>query len=506
MKICLVRPPILVPVANLVTTYTPPVGLAYVAGALREAQFELCFIDGLGESLDTRHDWVKDCYICGLTLEQIVERIPDDVEMIGVHAGFSFDWPMCQVLIKLIRERFPNITIIGGGEHVSAVPEESLLESELDIVVCGEGEETAVEIARAVEKGNTNFESITGIAFHSKGGKFIKTDPRPRLTNVNEIPSPAWEITPLREYLDRGFGYGVNRGRSMPIVASRGCPYQCTFCSSPNMWTTRWVIRDPELLLDEMEKSMATYGATNFDFYDLTFVLNKRWLIDFCSKIVDRGLNITWQLPAGTRSEAIDSEVGYWMHRSGCRNMTYTPESGSPSVLKRIKKKVNPESMISSIRGTVKEGINVKVNLIFGFPDDTIGEYFETYSFIIKMALAGAHDLSIWGFSPYPGTELFDRLSLQNRVKLDDEFYDSLRTYSDQTKITSYSENFSKNGIQVLRILGLSLFYSMSFLRRPIRPFLVVKNLVKGVQESRMDRGISDAIRRLMFFRANTKQ
>ena len=160
MKICLVRPPILVPAANLVITYTPPVGLAYVAGALREAQFELCFIDGLGESLDTRYKWVKDCYICGLTLEQIVERIPDDVEMIGVHAGFSFDWPMCKVLIKLIRERFPNITLIGGGEHVSAVPEESLLESALDIIVCGEGEETAVEVARAVKNGNTNFESI----------------------------------------------------------------------------------------------------------------------------------------------------------------------------------------------------------------------------------------------------------------------------------------------------------------------------------------------------------
>ena len=503
MKICLVRPPIIVPAANIVTIHSPPVGLAYVAGSLREAGLEVSLIDGLGESLDTRHDWVKDCYICGLTLEQVVDRIPDDADMIGVHAGFSFDWPMCKVLIKLIRKRFPDIPLIGGGEHVSAVPEESLLESALDIIVCGEGEETAVEIARAIESGNKNFEFITGIAFHSKEGKFFKNDPRPRLKDVDNIASPAWDLTPIHQYLDRGFGYGVNRGRSMPIVASRGCPYQCTFCSSPNMWTTRWVIRDPDLLLDEMEKSMATYGATNFDFYDLTFVLNKRWLIDFCRKIVDRGLKVTWQLPAGTRSEAIDREVGYWMYHAGCRNMTYTPESGSPSVLKRIKKKVNPESMIRSISGTVKEGVNIKVNLIFGFPEDKIGEYFETYNFIIKMALAGAHDLSIWGFSPYPGTEIFDKLSLQNRVKLNDEFYDSLRTYSDQSKITSYGENFSDNSIKALRVFGLCLFYSTSFLCRPIRPFLIIRNLIKGTQESRMDMGIADAFRRMKFFRAN---
>jgi hypothetical protein len=163
MKICLVRPPIVVPAANIVTIHSPPVGLAYVAGSLREAGLEVSLIDGLGESLDTRHEWVKDCYICGLTLEQVVDRIPDDADMVGVHAGFSFDWPMCKVLIKLIRKRFPNIPLIGGGEHVSAAPEESLLESALDIIVCGEGEETAVEIARAIESGNKNFEFITGI-------------------------------------------------------------------------------------------------------------------------------------------------------------------------------------------------------------------------------------------------------------------------------------------------------------------------------------------------------
>ena len=118
------------------------------------------------------------------------------------------------------------------------------------------------------------------------------------------------------------------------------------------------------------------------------------------------------------------------------------------------------------------------------------------------MALAGAHDLSIWGFSPYPGTELFDKLSVQNLVKIDDEFYDSLRTYADQSKMTSYSEKFSNNGLKCLRIFGLGLFYSTSFLCRPIRPFLIIRNLIRGTHESRMEFGIADAFRRLTFFKS----
>jgi anaerobic magnesium-protoporphyrin IX monomethyl ester cyclase len=505
MKVCLIRPPIVLPANNIMTTYTPPIGLAYVAGSLREAGFDLCFIDALGEAMDERHLWENDTFIHGWSPEQIVEKIPKDAGMIGVHAGFSFDWPMCRSLINLIRKHFPDAILVGGGEHTNAMPEESLKESSLDLVVCGEGEETIVEIATAIQNGSGISESIDGIVFQNKEGKFITTPPRKRLVDIDSIAPPAWDITPINDYLDRGFGFGVSRGRSMPIIASRGCPFQCTFCSSPFMWTTRWVIRDPDLLLDEMEGMMKEYGATNFDFYDLTFVIKKQWVIDFCRKLEERGLNITWQLPGGTRSESIDSEVAYWLYRSGCRNMTYTPESGSPSVLKRIKKKVDPESMVDSIKGSVKEGINVKVNLIFGFPEDTLKETLETYKFIVNLALAGAHDLSIWGFAPYPGTELFDQLLAKGRVKIDDAFYDRLRTYGDASNTTSYCENFSDNTLKSLRLWGRILFYSVSWLYRPIRPFLVIRNVIKGTHEGRMEMGLADAFRRMWIFSANAK-
>ncbi|MDP6927288.1 MAG: cobalamin-dependent protein, partial [Rhodospirillales bacterium] len=153
MKICLIRPSIVVPASNATTMFTPPLGLTYVAGALREAGFQVQFIDAVGESLDTRHPAPNDCFLYGLSLEQIVDRIDPESEIIGVAFGFSFEWPVGRNLVNEIRKKFPQTLLIGGGEHVTAVPDQSLAESALDIGVLGEGEETAVEIATVFAEG-----------------------------------------------------------------------------------------------------------------------------------------------------------------------------------------------------------------------------------------------------------------------------------------------------------------------------------------------------------------
>ena len=497
MKICLIRPPIVVPAQNITSMFTPPVGLAYVAGALREAGHAVDVIDGVGESLETRHPAPNDCYIYGLSLEQVVERVPEDAGIIGVSAGFSFEWPTCRDLVAMLRARFPDVLLIGGGEHMTAMPEASLEGSALDLGVLGEGEETAVELADAVAAGSPDLSAIQGIVYKEADGTITLNPRRPRKRAIDDIALPAWDLVPIEEYLDRGFGFGVNRGRSMPLVGSRGCPYQCTFCSNPQMWTTRWVPRDADLLLDEIESYQKKYGAQNFDFYDLTAIVKKSWIIDFCNKIHERGLTFTWQLPSGTRSEAIDEEVARALYGSGCRNLSYSPESGSPSVLTRIKKKIKTDSVIESIAGCVRAGLNIKTNIMLGFPGETYKEVFESYRFIIRMALAGAHDLSVWAFSPYPGSELFTQLREAGRVETDnDAYFDSLRSYADASRTVSYSENIPDQRLKTLRFIGLCLFYGTSWLRRPIRPFRIIRNVMRGTQESRAELGLANLLRR----------
>ena len=282
----------------------------------------------------------------------------------------------------------------------------------------------------------------------------------------------------------------------MPVFGSRGCPYQCTFCSNPSMWTTRWIPRDPDDLLDELEYYQKRYNAENFDFYDLTAIVKKSWIIEFCSKIEERGMKFFWQLPSGTRSEAIDEEVAGWLYRTGCRNLSYSPESGSPSVLARIKKKIKVNSVVKSINASYRKGLNVKCNIIFGFPGETLREVFESYWFIMRMAFAGAFDISVWAFSPYPGSELFDEIKREKGLTLDDTYYDSLRSYADPGNTVSYSEHFSDKQLKILRQVGVLIFYLTSWSIRPYRPFKIVINVLRNKQESRAEMGILNVLRR----------
>lgn len=496
MQVCLVRPPILVPKSHPIVQFTPPLGIAYLAGTLRAAGIDVQVVDGLGEALDERHPTINDCYLYGLHPDEVVARIPEGARIIGVSAAFSFEWPTCRDLIGRIRTKFPAAVLVGGGEHITALPELSLRESELDIAVLGEGEEILLNLVRTLVDGANDLSALTGILYKTRSGEIRKTPPHGRIRNINEIPRPAWDAIPIEEYLNRGMGFGVHRGRSMPVLASRGCPFQCTFCSSPQMWTTRWIPRDPDKLLDEMESYQQRYKISNFDFYDLTAIVKKRWIVEFCHKIKQRGLMFTWQLPSGTRSEAIDGEVAQLLYLSGCRNLSYSPESGSLSVLTRIKKRIDPAGVLNSMRSSVEAGLNVKCNLIIGFPGETYKEIAETFRFVLKLAMAGVHDISIWVFSPYPGSELFDQLHSGGVIQINEQYYDDLRSYADTTRTKSFTDTVPSHVLKLLRRAGTALFYVAAWSRRPWRPFVMMRNVIRGTQESRSELALSTLFKR----------
>ena len=120
---------------------------------------------------------------------------------------------------------------------------------------------------------------MQGIAFRN-GNRVVRTQPRARNRAINEIPLPAWDLLPINEYIERQQNNGVNQGRAMPILATRGCPFRCTFCSSPQMWTTTYTMRDVGLVCDEIELYMRKYDVTDFHFQDLTAIVSKPWILD----------------------------------------------------------------------------------------------------------------------------------------------------------------------------------------------------------------------------------
>ena len=182
------------------------------------------------------------------------------------------------------------------------------------------------------------------------------------------------------------------------------------------------------------------YKITNFDFYDLTAIVRKDWIIKFCQKIIKKNWNITWQMPSGTRSEALDEETLGLMMLSGQKHISYAPESASKTTLQKIKKKIKVENMKKSIKSALSKGMSVKLNLMLGFPDETHKEMLETLKFVMDAAFMGVSDVYLASFAPYPGSELFDQMYENGQIsKLDDEYFLNLTSYTDLLHSYSYS-------------------------------------------------------------------
>jgi anaerobic magnesium-protoporphyrin IX monomethyl ester cyclase len=490
MNIVLVRPPAVIADSELRPGASPPLGLAYVAASLQAAGHRVTGVDTVGEDLDrfTQVDGLPGVLRQGLSDDEILARVPEDADIVGLSCMFSTEWLVTRALIQRLRDKLPHAKLIAGGEHITACPEFVLQTCPaLDCCGLGEGDELLVEFARAVEQ-RSDWAAIAGLVFRD-GSRIVRNAGRKRVRDVDSFPRPAWELFPIRNYIDKGAMPGVAIGRSMPIMASRGCPYKCTFCSNPQMWGNLWRARRPESVLAEMIDYKNTYNVTNFDFYDLTAIVQKEWTVAMARLIIDNDLQITWQLPSGTRSEALDREVVDLLYRSGCRNIIYAPEHGSSEMLELIKKRINKKNMLRSVRGAFQANIKTKANFIVGFPDEQIGHVLSSYWFAMRMAMVGLDDVSFFPFSPYPGSELFNRLKSEGKIDMSDRYFANLIKNP-----TSFS-HLPGWLLPILAFVGIGLFYLTSFALRPQRVYHLAKAVWTKRPETRMHSALLRVLR-----------
>lgn len=490
MKIALVRPPAVIADSELRPGASPPLGLAYVAASLKDAGHRLTGIDAVGEDLDrfTKVVGMPGVLRQGLSDEEILERIPSDTEIVGLSCMFSTEWLITRSLIEKIRARLPHAVLIAGGEHITSCPDFVMKTCPaLDCVGLGEGDELFVEFAAAVGQ-KRDLGQVAGLLYRD-GERIVRTAARKRVRDIDRFPRPAWQFFPIRNYIDHGAMPGVAMGRSMPLMASRGCPYKCTFCSNPQMWGNLWRARSPQDVLAEMIEYKNTYNVTNFDFYDLTAIVQKQWTIEFARLIIENDLQITWQLPSGTRSEALDREVVDLLYRSGCRNIIYAPEHGSTDMLERIKKKIDKKSLLRSVRSAYLADIKTKANFIVGFPDERFGHVLESYAYAIQLAVAGLDDVSFFPFSPYPGSELFNRLRDESAIDMSDRYFTELITNP-----KSFTKHLPAWALPLLALVGTALFYATSFSLRPQR----LVHLAKALWTKRPQTRLHSALLRVL--------
>lgn len=497
LRVALVKPPLRVPLDSYTTLACPPLNLAYLGATLLDEGCEVTIVDAVGEAPFRMDRTPNPAFLrVGLSDDEIVRRIPRDADLIGVTAMFSEEWPLVRDVTRALRTAFPAVPLIAGGEHATAAPEFCLRDSGvLDLCVLGEGEETLRDLARRLRKG----EEITGVfgTAARQDGEVRVNPPRPRIRAVDDIPPPAWHLVRLDEYFRHQLSFGLKRGRTLPLLMSRGCPYRCSFCSNERMWTTRWLPRSPGHVVDEMRRLVETFDVQNFDIFDSTAIQRRDWIVEFCSRLIESGLGVTWQIPAGTRTEVLDGEVTRLLYASGCRYLAYAPESGSPDVLRRIRKRLDLARMKDSMRAALRAGIRVKCNLMIGFPDESPAEMLKTTALMADLALLGVHDVNVGPVCPYPGSALYDALAAQGRIPaLDDDFLDALASYSDLGRARSFNASVPSAVLEAARLGDMAVFYGTSFALRPWRLARLVADLATGGQDTRLARALSDLLAR----------
>ena len=291
MRVQLIHPPLYLNV-HAMTALRPsvPLGLAYIAAVLRKAGHQVSLLDAVAEAPDqvTQSEKKKQLFALGLTTEQILDRLDPEADAFGLTNKWTFSWPLVRELIRKMKERYPDKPIVCGGEHFSGLPKLSMEQAPIDFIVRGEGEGGALDVFNGLQLGAAaiDWSQVPGIWYrNAQGAPTESCGPRERIKEVDEIPWPAWDLIDIDCYNQQGFINGLNLGKTIPILATRGCPYQCTYCASPNMWTTRWYAREPKDVVDEMQHYKERYGATNFPFQDLTAILKKDWIVAFCNEL-----------------------------------------------------------------------------------------------------------------------------------------------------------------------------------------------------------------------------
>jgi radical SAM superfamily enzyme YgiQ (UPF0313 family) len=479
--ITLIRPPIITPKNTISSSsIVPPLNLAYLCASLKKAGFKTTIIDTVGAAINrihvAEHNTQLTCL--GLSIDQIISSIPSDTKYIGLSCMFANEWPYVKHLLKRIKRQKPHLTVIAGGENATALPEYMLQDaSELDYILTGESDESLPDLLACLEQGK-NVTTVKGLYYREKG-RVLFSGKRSRIKDINTLPRPDWTAVPLENYLKQKTSHGPYRGRTMPVLLSRGCPYACTFCSNPKMWGSLYCYRDPRLVLDEIADYIRKYRVSCVEFYDLTPILKRSWIEQFCMQIQKRGLKFNWQMAGGTRTEGLDADILRKMKAAGCTYIGFAPESGSEMVLKDIHKKINLSRMVQLLHAAKKIGINTKANFVIGFPNDRRIDIARTLFLQIKLAIMGITDSPIFIFSPYPGSALFNELLRNGRINLDDRFFESLGLDVQKDK-KGYCRNMSPRELSFYQFLGFMFFYEIYYLLRPWYMCLFVKNIITG--------------------------
>lgn len=360
----------------------PPLGVLYVAAALRAAGHEVSVYDG-------------DPAVRPGLASEIASVNPDLV-------GFSFltmTWGRALRLAEDVRARLPMAKLIAGGAHATADPVGTLGTFPLDAVVVGEGEETALDLVRRLGAGEP-WDGTPGVVTAAGAGPA-----RPFVVSLDSLPFPARDLLGHEPYLrPPGLIRGWASSRIVSMLAGRGCPFACAFCESHRQMGTRVRMRSVANVIAELDQLVTRDRIRGMYWVDDVFTHDRAWVLTFCEALRARPYRLRWACQS--RVTSVDGALLAAMRNAGCVQVDFGVESGSATVLKGMHKAITPTDVEEAFSLARSAGLRTGASFILGSP----GETEEDLKATAELARRIDSDWTIFFFStPYPGTELYER-------------------------------------------------------------------------------------------------
>ena len=318
-------------------------------------------------------------------------------DLIGITC-FSYNYRYFYDLILKIK-KITRVPLVLGGPHISAIRKDVLKETKADLAVKGEGEETACELIKELEKKKPDFKKIKGLIWRQKG-KIIENEDRALIKNLDSLPFPDYEAFDLKKYT-------CLREKTLPLITSRGCPYGCNYCSVRLSMGCLFRPRSPQNVIDEI-KFWYRKGFRKFLINDDCFTVDLKRAERICDLIIKNKLKISYELNNGIRVDRVTLGLLRKLKKSGCRFITYGCEAGNEKILKIIGKGITLNQVKKAVDLTNKAGIKNAVNFIIGHPNENYQTAMDSIKFAKSLPTGY---VNFYSLVPYPGTKLFQWVS-----------------------------------------------------------------------------------------------
>lgn len=409
-----------------------------------------------------------DIFIRGLSQDdEIIKHVNLFLpEIVGISINFTSYSLDAYNVAKLIKRTFPFVKIVLGGAHATMEADSILREHDyVDYIVRGEGEVTFYELVSTI-KNNGNISAIKGLSY-KQNGVVIKNPERELIENLDDLPIPNREYVDMIKYFktleDVKGGFSKNIAVAS-MMTSRGCPFNCIFCSTKNMWKRRWRAHSAERVAQEIEELVFKYGIKEISINDDQFILDKKRVMKICDLVIKKKLKVIFVLPSGTSIWLMDYELMEKMKKAGFYRLCFPIESGNKNTLKFIRKPIDLDKTKKMIEVANKIGFWTTGFFIIGFPYETKEEIMETIKYAYNSKLDA---INMYIASPYPGAEMYEIYRQEGLLDEDKECMSFFRSDLD-TKTMKAEE------LQAIRVEAQKgyLMHRVKFLVNPINFYI----------------------------------